>query len=224
MVDPLSEVIALLRPEAVFTKGISGAGRWAVRYGDFGHPSFCTVVEGRCRLVLADQEPRILAAGDFVLLPRTPGFTISGLEPALPAFIDPRVTPTPEGDVRHGAPDGPADVRLLGGYFVFASDNADLVVSLLPALIHIRGAARLSLQGHAEWQRTLAQHGAIEASFTGIDARAPLALDMLGSEVSVLGLGLAAQWRTSRLTLDLDARHGQSRTDLGLTANWSLRF
>ena len=145
MVDPLSEVIALLRPEAVFTKGISGAGRWAVRYGDFGHPSFCTVVEGRCRLVLADQEPRILAAGDFVLLPRTPGFTISGMEPALPAFIDPRVTPTPEGDVRHGTPDGPADVRLLGGYFVFASDNADLVVSLLPALIHIRGAARLSL-------------------------------------------------------------------------------
>ena len=86
------------------------------------------------------------------------------------------------------------------------------------------GAARLSLQGHAEWQRTLAQHGAIEASFTGIDARAPLALDMLGSEVSVLGLGLGAQWRTSRLTLDLDARHGQSRSDLGITANWAVSF
>ena len=46
MVDPLSEIIALLRPQTVFTKGISGAGRWAVRYSDFGHPSFCTVLEG----------------------------------------------------------------------------------------------------------------------------------------------------------------------------------
>ncbi|HEY1151350.1 MAG TPA: AraC family transcriptional regulator, partial [Pseudoduganella sp.] len=39
MVDPLSEVIAQLRPHAVFSKGISGAGRWGVRYGDFGQPS-----------------------------------------------------------------------------------------------------------------------------------------------------------------------------------------
>ena len=52
MIDPLSEVIALLRPRTVFSKGISGAGRWGVRYTDFGQPSFCTVLEGRCRLAV----------------------------------------------------------------------------------------------------------------------------------------------------------------------------
>ena len=57
MVDPLSQIIALLRPRTVFTKGISGAGRWAVRYTDFGHPSFCTVIEGRCRLALDRETP-----------------------------------------------------------------------------------------------------------------------------------------------------------------------
>ncbi len=36
------------------------------------------------------------------------------------------------------------DVRLLGGYFVFDSSNAALLVSLLPALVHVRGAERLS--------------------------------------------------------------------------------
>ena len=36
MVDPLSQVIALLRPQTVFTKIISGAGRWGVRYTEFG--------------------------------------------------------------------------------------------------------------------------------------------------------------------------------------------
>ena len=53
MGDPLTELIALLQPRAVFSKGISGAGRWAVRYTEFGHPSFCAVLEGRCRLVVA---------------------------------------------------------------------------------------------------------------------------------------------------------------------------
>ena len=57
MVDPLSEVIALLRPRTVFSKIISGAGRWGVRYADFGQPSFCTVLEGRCRLAVDGQEP-----------------------------------------------------------------------------------------------------------------------------------------------------------------------
>ncbi len=52
MIDPLAQIITLLRPRAVFTKGISGAGRWGVRYTEFGHPGFCTVIEGSCRLAV----------------------------------------------------------------------------------------------------------------------------------------------------------------------------
>ena len=91
MRDPLSEVIALLRPRTVFTKGISGAGRWGVRYSEFGEPSFCAVLEGSCRLVV-DGRPEIVPdAGDFVLLPATPGFTLSGLDPVAPKRIDPKL-------------------------------------------------------------------------------------------------------------------------------------
>src|SRR5690606_36457891 len=86
------------------------------------------------------------------------------------------------------------------------------------------GAAMMSLQGHAEWQRTLSQHGAIEATFTALDARTPLALDILGRETTILGIGLAADWPTSRLTVDLDARRSRSTTDLGITANWAVSF
>ena len=46
--------------------------------------------------------------------------------------------------MRHGTPDGPPDVRLLGGYFVFDSPDAALLGSLLPAVVHVRGAERLS--------------------------------------------------------------------------------
>lgn len=145
MSDPLSEVIALLQPRAVFSKGISGAGRWAVRYSDFGQPSFCAVLEGRCRLAVDGQPPLTLEAGDFLLLPATPGFTMSGFEPVKPVYIDPKVMASPRGEVRHGTRGGQPDVRLLGGYFVFDSPDADLMVPLLPALVHVRGVERLSV-------------------------------------------------------------------------------
>ena len=144
MTDPLSEVIALLQPRTVFSKRISGAGRWGVRYSDFGQPSFCAVLEGSCRLAVDGHAPLTLGAGDFVLLPATPGFTMSGFEPVRPERIDPKVMLSPTGEVRHGTRGGKPDVRLLGGYFVFDSPDASLLVSLLPALIHVRSVQRLS--------------------------------------------------------------------------------
>lgn len=145
MSDPLAEIITLLQPRAVFSKGISGAGRWGVRYADFGQPSFCAVLEGSCRLAVDGEDALVLEAGDFVLLPATPGFTLSSLDPVTPERVDPKVTPAPTGEVRHGTRGGRPDVRLLGGYFIFDSSNAQLLVSLLPALVHVRGAERLSV-------------------------------------------------------------------------------
>lgn len=145
MNDPLSEVIALLQPRAVFSKGISGAGRWAVRYSDFGQPSFCAVLDGSCRLAVDGHGPVTLEAGDFVLLPATPGFTLSGGDPVKPQRVDPKLAPSPTGEIRHGTRSGPPDVRLLGGYFMFDSPDAALLVSLMPAVVHVRGVERLEV-------------------------------------------------------------------------------
>jgi AraC-like DNA-binding protein len=147
MHDPLSEVLALLQPRTVFSKRISGAGRWGVRYSDFGQPSFCAVLEGSCRLAVDGHRALTLETGDFVLLPTTPGFVISGFDPVRPERIDPKVTAasTPMGEVRHGRRGGRPDVRLLGGYFVFDSPDAALLASLLPTVVHVRGVERLSV-------------------------------------------------------------------------------
>jgi AraC-like DNA-binding protein len=144
MTDPLTEVIALLRPRTVLSKRISGAGRWGVRYSAFGEPSFCAVLEGRCRLAVDGQRALTLEAGDFVLLPATPGFVMSGFEAVTPQRIDPQLTRGATGEVRHGRRGGRPDVRLLGGYFAFDSPDAALMVSLLPAQVHVRGVPRLS--------------------------------------------------------------------------------
>lgn len=145
MVDPLAEVITLLKPRAVFSKVIGGAGPWAVRYPRFGEPSFCAMLDGECILAVDGQEPALLKAGDFVLLPATPGFTLSSSAAAVPILMDPASAQAGEGEIRHGRQDGPSDTRMLGGYFAFDSPDAALLVSLLPTLLHIQGVERLRL-------------------------------------------------------------------------------
>jgi len=153
--DPLSEIIALLEPRTVFSKRISGAGRWGVRYAAFDQPSFAAVLEGSCRLAVDRHPPVTLEAGDFLLLPGTPGFTLSGFERVTPTYIDPKLTTSPTGEVRHGTRGGRPDVRLLGGYFVFASPDQGLLVSLLPRVVHVRGVGRLSTLVHLVGEESL---------------------------------------------------------------------
>ena len=143
MADPLAQMIELLRPQAVFSKGISAAGRWAVQYVDFGAPAFAAMLEGSCRLTLEGEEPVLVEAGDFVLLPATPTFVMSGPEPAAIQRIDAKAV-LPAQEVRYGRKDGPPDMRQFGGWFTFGAPDAGLLVSLLPRMIHIRGIPRLA--------------------------------------------------------------------------------
>jgi AraC-like DNA-binding protein len=144
MADPLTEIITLLQPRTVYAKRISGAGQWGVRYSRFDQPSFAAVLEGRCRLAVDGQRSLTLEAGDFVLLPATPGFTMSGFRPVRPQQLDPKTMAASQAEVRHGTRGGRPDVRLLGGYFAFDSPDQALLVSLLPALFHVRGVERLT--------------------------------------------------------------------------------
>lgn len=143
MSDPLSEVVRLLHPRAVVANVISGKGNWAARYSEYGQPGFCIVLEGGCLLAVDGHEAIAIAAGDFVLLPATPAFTISSFQPAPPVFIDPKLVPGGRGEVRHGEQAGAPDMRSLGGAFLFDSAHAGLLVSLLPAVVHVRGSQRL---------------------------------------------------------------------------------
>lgn len=146
MNDALTDVIALLQPRSVFAKRITGAGRWAVTYSAFGAPSFCVVMKGGCQLSVDGHDPIALKTGDFVLMPATPGFTLTGMAGAgMTQHIDPGKAPAAIEEVHHGTSGAAPEVRLLGGYFVFGSANAELLVSLLPALVHVRGEERLSV-------------------------------------------------------------------------------
>lgn len=143
MVDPLADVVALLRPAARFSKQVSGAGQWRIRRSDAGEPFYCAVLEGSCQIALDDQAPVRLQAGDFVLVPAAHLVCMTSAE-APPEDVLSTPVAVAEGRFRIGAPKGEPDLRILAGHCTFASPNAGLLVSLLPRLIHVRDAPRLA--------------------------------------------------------------------------------
>lgn len=142
--DPLSDIISLLRPGAAVSKPISARGTWGVRYQSHDAPGFAVVLKGAAFLVLEGREPLHLSRGDFVLLPKTPAFSLCSAPDVACTPVEPS-----EVAVRHGEQEGEPDFVALGGSFTFERVNTALLLSLLPGLIYIPAsaghAARLSL-------------------------------------------------------------------------------
>lgn len=145
MTDPLAEVVSLLRPGVRVTKIVGGAGRWSVRRAETGQPSYCVVLDGRCRLAIEGSPELILEPGDFVLIPATWNFAMSSVEVPQPHEADAPPVARGPGEFRLGEQDGAPDVRFVIGHCVFDSPDASLLVSLLPRFVHVQGEARLAL-------------------------------------------------------------------------------
>jgi AraC-like DNA-binding protein len=144
MSDPLTQVVSLLQPSASFSKLVIASGAWTVRRSDGdGLPFYCAMLEGVCRLSVAGQAPVTLEQGDFVLVPAAFDFSTSSLG-SLPEGPETQRTEISPGVFRLGDLDAAPDVRMLVGHCAFASNDARLLVSLLPQLVHVRGQGRLT--------------------------------------------------------------------------------
>jgi AraC-like DNA-binding protein len=139
--EPLADVITLLRPRAVGTKVIQGAERWAVRRSRMDFAGFGLVLMGECWLAVDGYKPVHLTTGDFVLMPANPGFTMaSDLACKLASLNAQEALACQAGEVRYGDPHLEADFKLLGGYFQLDSVNRNLLSGLLPTLVHIEAS------------------------------------------------------------------------------------
>lgn len=142
-IDPLAEIVTLLQPSASFSKLVEYAGRWRIRRDVEGRPVYFAVLEGECRVVNADQPSIIVKAGDFVLLPATSDQVIESIDP--PPYGAAMVpTEIGEGRFRIGRIDEAVNLRMQVGICSFASPDAALLVSLLPAMVVARGEPRLA--------------------------------------------------------------------------------
>jgi Cupin len=137
--EPLADVITLLRPRAVGTKVIHGAGRWAVRRSRVAYAGFGLVLAGECWLSVHGHETLRLARGDFVLMPARRGFTIaSDLACEVVSLNAQEALACQASEVRYGDPDLEPEFKQLGGYFQLDPVNRSLLGGLLPTIVHIQ--------------------------------------------------------------------------------------
>ncbi len=135
--DPLSEILTLLRPRRVKTGATDAGGAMAIRIPEHDGLFCYAVLEGACWLTLEDgREPVRLAGGDCVLLASGRAFRI-GSDPCVPA-TDARAlfaTRTNGQVVTYG---GGGDCLIYAAHFQFDGRDADVLLSVLPPIVHIR--------------------------------------------------------------------------------------
>lgn len=118
-------------------------GAWLVERRELGSPFYCAIVEGRCHLTISGRAPIILAACDFVMVPEIHSFTMSSLQPPPRGTLPQRLETSP-GVFRLGDPASAVDVTAMVGHCAFAATDRQMLVSLLPDVIHVQGQDRLT--------------------------------------------------------------------------------
>lgn len=89
-------------------------------------------------------EPIELREGDFILVPEAYGVAMSSSTPLSADAPESMPIAVADGEFRIGDSDGPIDQRMLVGHCSFGSPDANLLVSLLPHIAHVRGEPRLT--------------------------------------------------------------------------------
>ena len=151
--DPLSDVLALLRPRSAMLRGLDLGGRWALAFPAAEGLRCYAILSGACWLDLRDGAPAVaLGAGDCFLLPGGGPFRLASDLAVEPTDAKTILLTAPVGGV--ATLGGGGDCFGVGGYFQFAGDHADLLLKMLPPVVHIRGEAEKAvLRGRLEQLR-----------------------------------------------------------------------
>lgn len=140
--DPLSDVLSLLKVHSVLSARFEGCGSWAMHFPAYRHIKFGAVLQGSFWLWTDGSiQPVKLEAGDFYLLTDgSPYCSASDVnqEPADGRKIFDAYKEV-DGIVRYGN-DGDK-VVVTGGRFTFDNDISDLLIKQLPPMLRIPAMA-----------------------------------------------------------------------------------
>lgn len=135
--DPLSDVLLLLKPHTYRAGGFDLGGGFAIEFPKHESIKCYSVISGQCWLLVEGAPDAVrLTAGDCFLLPR-------GLASCLSSDL--RLTPTDASTIfpfplngRIASCNGGGDCLLVGGNFVLTGKQADILLAELPPIVHIR--------------------------------------------------------------------------------------
>ena len=134
--DPLSDIVSFLKLRSYLVGGFQAGGNWSIGFDAHEAIKCYAVTSGACWIAVdGADEPVFLREGDCFLLPRGRPFQIAS-DLSLP----------PEDWRRHflGTEEGAlvklndgADVTVLGGHFALAGSQAEILLSMLPPIVHV---------------------------------------------------------------------------------------
>jgi len=139
-VDPLSDVLSLLKPRSQFYAGLDAKGDWSFKFPAHEGIKFTAVTQGSCWVMSDDLEhPIRYDEGDCFLLN-------SGCRIALSS--DPRLPPQDGAHILQAAArdgvavhDGGGETFLLSGGFAFSGRHAAILFEALPPIISVPKAS-----------------------------------------------------------------------------------
>lgn len=135
--DPLLDLIRLLRPRATLLGGgLVAAGRWGLSFRKRNDLLFCWIEQGECLLRRPGSPSLRLQAGDFVLIRTSTPFTLASDAAVAPLDSEAAVAAARNHRLRLGEGET-RPVTLHAGKFVFDTANQDLLMRLLPSLVHL---------------------------------------------------------------------------------------
>jgi AraC-like DNA-binding protein len=135
--DPLSDVLSLLKLHSYMAGGFDLAGEWSIQFGHHEGIKCYALVSGECWLVVEGVPGAVrLETGDCFLLPRGLPFRLTSditLPPvdALTIFAMPL-----NGGIATW--NGGGDCFGVGGHFAFTGRHARILLGELPPIVHIR--------------------------------------------------------------------------------------
>ncbi len=135
--DPLSDVLSLLKPRSYMCGGFDVGGELSVEFGRHEGIKCYALVSGECWLAVESVPDAVhLKAGDCFLLPRGLPFRLAS---------DLTATPTDAltfaARARNGSIvtiNGGGDGLILGGHFALEGSHAAMLLGVLPPIVHIR--------------------------------------------------------------------------------------
>ncbi|AXC11652.1 Transcriptional regulator, AraC family [Acidisarcina polymorpha] len=138
--DPLSEVLALMKPQSLSCGGLMMPDDLAVLFPKHQGVKCYAMLAGECWLVVeGESEPVLVRPGDCFLLPRGVAFRLTtdlSLEPVHYTIAWGRLGRT------NVVPDISEGARFMaGGFFGFTGSHAELLLQSLPPIVHLRSEA-----------------------------------------------------------------------------------
>jgi AraC-like DNA-binding protein len=136
--DPLSDVLSLLKPRSYVSAGFDAGGEWSVQFSSQRERIKCyAVVSGECWLSVEGVSEEVrLSKGDCFVLPSGRPFRLAS-NLALPAVDASTIFP-PARDGGIVCLNGGGDFFIVGSRFAVSGDHAGILTGMLPPIVHIR--------------------------------------------------------------------------------------